>query len=158
MKRKEIETNRKRVELLNLSKREQLIPKTKRSHQMDLSKENQKWLEAYESETAELVSDITDNPRTIAELDELHDTLRVDLKNYEGQKGRCSCGALNKKYRKDGSRVCIRGKKGCKDKQSTYYLRFGFTVAPKIRRLRALSAACEKEQSKIEKDAASEEE
>ena len=126
-------------------------------HQMDLSQEDQRWLEDYDSETSRLVDDLTNGPPIAAEIQAKHDELEADLKNYEGQRGRCSCGALNKKHRKSNSTVCTRGKAGCKGKSSKYYRRFGYTVGPTVRRMKTLMSACKTLLSEIEKDAASEE-
>jgi len=125
---------------------------------MDLEEDQQAWLESYESETSRLVDDLTSEPPIAAEIQTMYDELEADLTNRVGKRGRCSCGALNKKHRKSNSTVCTRGKAGCKGKYSTYYRRFGYTVEPKVRRLRSLMSACKTLLSEIEKDAASEEE
>ena len=128
---------------------------------MDLEEDQQAWLESYESETSRLVDDLTNGPPITwfeaAEIQAKHDKLEANLKLFEGQRGRCSCGALNKKHRKSNSTVCTRGKAGCKGKSSKYYRRFGYTVGPTVRRMKALMSACKTLLSGIEKDAASEE-
>ena len=106
---------------------------------MDLNEANQAWLDQ--------VTDLakTEPLAAAAVLQTKYDELEASLENHNGKWGRCSCGALNKKHRKSNGVVCTRGKAGCLGTHSTYYIRYGHTVADKVSRKKALKSECKRQ-------------